>query len=285
MNKSDFTLFFSLPLDETDWQNLAASQVKRVMLPFSVATPDTLSRFAQMGLRVVLRVEEGSYGDPSAGGRIAQGVIAARSHAVIDAVIIGTEPDAGPDWTFGSRNWGQERAFAHRSAFDRVRHALQFARIRAISPGWTTRSVTEDDPPQPGRTSWREIMSGPEILQDGTRSFGYQDADGCGVHFYQYRLVSAVDELRFKFYLKEQAELWHKPLWIDEVNIDNGDPLTRMRACIAMADMLVSGPFATGPRVAMFCPFVSNGDAHGWSPGYLMRDPACYTELGAWLRN
>jgi hypothetical protein len=284
MQKSDFTLFFSLPLDNHDWQNLALSRVSRVMLPFQLAIPQTLQRLRQMNVRVVLRVEEGSYDATDAPARIVQGAQAARAIADLDAVIVGVEPEGGLNWGYGSPSWGQSRAYAHRWNFDKVRIALQQAGIRAISPGWTMRSISEDEAPQPGRIAWREIVSLPQTLPGGMQSSGYQDADGCGIHFYQYRFASVVDALRLKFFLKQAAEMWHKPLWIDEINIDNGDPLTRMTACIAMADLLVNTNFSSGLRVAMLCPFVSNGDGIGWNPGYLMRDSACYAALGSWIQ-
>jgi hypothetical protein len=154
-------------------------------------------------------------------------------------------------------------------------------RAGLLPDGHKARSISEDDPALPGAVSWREIC----CLPDDRGEFGYNNADGFGSHIYCYGWDGPVDELRFKFTLKWHCSLGHKPIWIDEVGIGNGaTALEKMRAYIEIAQILVSEPI--GRRVMMLCPFVSNGDPGvppAWDPRYLMRDPACYTELGRWM--
>jgi hypothetical protein len=254
------------------------------MLPFGFAFPQTLTELKNRDIRVVLRVEEGAYNDDAGAAAVVQGAVVARSLCDLDAVIIGCEPDVGVDFGFASPTWAQQAAYAHRRNFDRARLLLQSAGIQVISPGWLMRSISEDEPPQPGRAVWREIMSLPQDLPGGSRSFGYLDADGSGAHIYQYSWTWPVDMLRFKFAVKHASEMWHRPLWIDEANVNTGPPLQRMAACLNMADLLVSPGFDAGSRVVMFCPFVSNGNGVGWDIRYLLRQRECYQMLGNWMQ-
>lgn len=64
-------------------------------------------------------------------------------------------------------------------------------------------------------------------------------------------------------------------------NINHGTALERMRVCIEVAQLLITHPL--GKRIVGFMPFCSNGDGLGWPVGYLMRDPAAYAALGAWM--
>jgi hypothetical protein len=135
------------------------------------------------------------------------------------------------------------------------------------------RSISEDDPPQPGEATWSEITR----LQ-------YDACDGNACHLYTYNWTGPIDELRVKFALQRFATERHKMLWVDELGVNSGTPIERMRAYIDIAQMLVSEP--VGRRVTMLCPFVCNGNPGNppsWSPGYVLTDPACYAELGAWL--
>jgi hypothetical protein len=132
------------------------------------------------------------------------------------------------------------------------------------------RSISEDEPPQPGQYTWAEILR-----------LSYDKAQGNAVHLYTYNWQTLVDIFRVKFAMKHYEGMWHQPVWIDEVNINSGTPVARMNACIAIATMLITHPL--GRRVVSFCPFVSNGDGVGWPIGYLMRDPQAYDALGAWM--
>jgi hypothetical protein len=137
MQKSDFTLFFTMPLDAQDWSNLAASHVTRVMLPIEYADTTTLDRLRGMGVRVVLAVGETAYYDDLAPNRIRNQVAAAASHASVSAVQVGREPEVAYGLNDGSPTWGQqEHAYEHRRRFDAVRRQVQGLGVRVVSPGW-----------------------------------------------------------------------------------------------------------------------------------------------------
>lgn len=280
--KHKFGLFFSLPLDPQDWLNLQASSVCLVMLPLEFADNQTLDRLKGMGVRVVLRVNESDYYDDLAPGRIRNHVFTANQHCPVAAVIVGNEPDHPLDWRYGSNTWGQEWAYLHRRRFDAVRLALQAIAAKVVSPAVTMRAITEDDVPQPGRTTWREIM----CLPDEAKRQGYLEADGNGVHLYQHAWDGPVNMWRVKVALREYEELWHQPLWIDEVGVVSASgSVARMQAYIDIAEMLLSHPL--GWRVECLIPFVANGspgNPPSWPPQYLMRDPQAYALLGAWMR-
>ena len=288
--KQRFGLYFSMPLDAQDWQNLAASRVKLVMLNLEFADAATLQRVAGMngGVKVILRVQEGRYYDELARARIRQLVLAARQSCGVEAVIVGNEPEHPFGWEYGSPSWGQDYAYRHRQAFDAMRVMLQREGVRVVSPATTMRSISEHEAPQPGRVTWREIM----CLPDATGGYGYLSADGCGVHLYAYGWQGPVDELRLLFALKQQAELWHRPLWIDEVGVADrhSSQMDKMRAYINNGEILMARRDGrqqpTGARVECLIPFVSNGvpgDPPAWMPQFLLRDHACYQELGRWM--
>lgn len=288
--KDRFALFFSLPPDERDWQNLAASRVRLVMLPLSLAAirMDIVARLKQAGCRLVLRVEEGTYRDAASAARIGGEVAAVSAVCQVEATVAGVEPENGVHMIYGA-DWEKVRAYEHRNAFDRLRVALQLRGLRVIAPGWTKHSISEDDPPMPARTTWREICTMPQYSEhDRNRmSFGYHSADGVGWHEYQHGWHGFVDELRLKFSLKQAQELWHLPIWIDELGVNSGTQVERMRAYIDIAEMLLT--HRLGQRVELLTPFVSNGDPgpppYHWNPGLLLTDPACYRLLGDWMQS
>lgn len=288
--KQRFALFYSLPLDPQDWQNLAASHVKLAMLMLPFADATTLRRMRDMGIRVVLRVPEEAYYEDSAPTHIKDGVLAAMQSCPVEAVLIGNEPDAAQDLGYGASTFGQPFAYAHRRRFDAVRSVLQGVGIKVISPALIMRSISEDEAPAPGQASWREIL----CLPDENKEYGYLEADGNACHIYGYGWDGPVDELRFKFAVKIAATLWHKELWIDEVGMTGKyTQLEKMSAYIDMAEILLSvqsdgKQHPLGRRVNLLCPFVSNGspgDPPAWSPGFLIRDPKAYELLGQWIRS
>lgn len=270
MKKQDFALFYSLPLDGLDWQNLAASHVKRVMLLLPFCDTTTLDRLNSMGVRLIIRVPEDAYYDIGAPVSIREQVRAISRHIGIAGVVVGNEPDNAFSFEDGAPTWGADYAYAHRDAFDRVRDLLQREGFPVVSPGLTMRSISEDEPPQPGQYTWAEILR-----------LSYDKAHGNAVHLYTYNWLSIIDQSRVKFALKHYEGMHHMPIWIDEININSGTPLARMTACIAIANLLLTHEL--GKRVVSFCPFVSNGDGNGWPIGYLLRDPACYQLLGQWM--
>lgn len=282
MKKSDFSLFFSSPLDPPDWHNLDTSGVGRVMLPLNLATAATLDGLKARGVRVVLRTDEDYYSD-DAPSRIRGLLRRAQQRAEVEAVIVGVEPENAQTLTYGAGTWGQQWAYVHRKRSDAVRAALQGLGVKVISAGWTMRSISEDEAPQPGKVTWREIVTASEAGVGGRADFGYNDDeyDGAGCHIYQYGWQSFVDVVRLKFALKEAQSLFHKPLWIDELGISSGGQLQRMAAYLDIATMLLTHPL--GERVEMLCPFISNGNGIGWDPGFLMTDPACYRLVREWL--
>jgi hypothetical protein len=273
MIKQDFTLFFSLPLSEKDWANLSTSRVSRVMLPLGLADQATLGRLAAQNIRVVLRVEEGRYGNDIGRQQVKNQVVAAGGIAKVSAVIVGCEPEGAVSFEYGAASWGQDVAYAHMRDLGLMTQLLKHAGFVVVSPGWRMRSISEDDQPQPGEATWSEITR----LQ-------YDACDGNACHLYTYNWTGIVDELRVKFALQRFAWGRHKLMWLDEVGVNSGTPIERMRAYIDIAQMLLSGP--VGRRVTMLCPFVCNGNPGippSWSPGYVLSDPQCYVELGAWL--
>ena len=280
-SKGRFGLFFSLPLDAQDWQNLAVSRVKLVMLMLDFADSATLQRLRGMGCRVVLRVNEDSIYNDEAPRRVLNSVYTAMQSCPVEAVLVGNEPDAAQDFRYGANTWGQEFAYVVRRRFDNIRLSLQSVGIKVVSPALIMRSISEDEAPAPGRVTWREIMT----LPDGN-GVGFQDADFNGCHLYGYGWDGPVDEIRWKFALKHNAELWHKELYIDEVGITgNHTQVEKMRAYIEMGEILLHNR-GLGSRVNFLCPFVSNGDPGNppsWSPGFLIRDPRAYEVLGQWI--
>lgn len=275
MDKSAFCLFYSLPLDAQDWASLTASHVKRVMLMLPFADQATLARLNSMGVSVTLRCPEDAYYDDLAPLRIRNAVQACASVCKVDAVIVGVEPESEFDFTYGSPTWGAERAYAHREAFTRVMTALKAAGFAVASPGWRIRAITEDDPPQPGEAQWAEICR----LQ-------YDRADYNAVHIYEHAWDGPVNEWRFKTTLRELEKQWHKMLLIDEIGINHGTQIERMRGYLDIAQLLLTHPL--GKRVAMLCPFVANGNPGNppsWSPNYVIRDPAAYTLLAHWIQS
>lgn len=294
-DKRRFALFFSMPLSAQDWLNLAASKVSLVMLPLAYADAATLRRLSGLGIRVIIRLTEDDYYDDFAPARIKKLVVAAAALCSIDAVIIGVEPDSGFVLSYDSKDWGQSRAYEHRRRFDAVRRALGGLGIAIVSPGYrlavtlTTgalgRAISEDDPPAAGFRDWIAICT----LPDRNNEFGYDEADGNGVHIYLYDWAGVVDELRSLIDGRWYTTLLHKPIWIDEIGVGNGhtSDTEKMRAYIAIAEILLSRKNARqhplGARTELLCPFVSNGVPDGWPAYFLLDDPAAYVELGTWL--
>lgn len=274
--KDKFALFFSLPMTEADYANLDASGVKLVMLPMSLANnfPDMLWKLAQRNVKVVIRVEEQDYYNDNAPTRILITLNKLSTLIPIVAVICGVEPENGINFEYGSPEWAGS-VWEHKRRFDAVCTTLQNNGYRVVSPGWTSRAISEDDKPQPGSTTWDEIL----------RS-SYNAAFGNGGHIYEYGFDGPVDMIRFKTTLREIQRVRHKPIWLDEVGVSGGDALYRMRAYIEIADMLLT--HRLGNRVEMLCPFISGGDPGNppvWPAGFLMKDIRAYQLLGAWMRS
>jgi hypothetical protein len=273
--KDKFTLFFSMPLDAQDWANLNASGVKRVMLPFEMATADQIGMFAEAGKRTILRLNEHEYYDDAMPTTIAARLAWYRSMFgdSIEALVCGVEPEHETDLSYDAPTWHQERAREHAHRVDRVRAEVQPLGIKVVSPGWTMRGISETDTLQPGEMAWRELCAPT-----------YHQCDGCGFHLYTYNWLSVVDSLRVYFALQKACVFWHKPIWLIEVGVGSSGPVERMQAYLDIANILLDPALPFSKRVEMFCPFVSNGTGEAWDRGYLLKDPACYDLLSHWMR-
>jgi hypothetical protein len=272
VRRDAFTLFFSMPLDATDFRNLNLSGCKRVQLPHRIALSNMamLAHLASLQKRVIIRLEEPDiYEVPPATFRSQLQAIV--NVITVDAVILGNEPDVGHDWEFGAPDWGQEWGWHHAARLNILIDVLDGMPFKLVSPAWMNRSISEDDPPMPGRCTWREIVARV-----------YNKCDANGGHIYEHAWNWPVDHLRARYKLKQLQEYLHKPIYLDEFNISEGTQVERMRACISMADLLLTHKL--GDRVEMFSPFVSNGLGNAYDPGMVMREEACYRLVGEWMR-
>ncbi len=271
-------LFFSLPLDEVDWRNLERSGARRVMLDFYIsATDTTLKELQRRGYGVILRLN-----DQDASTRDLRELWSElqRKKGIcpnIDTVIIGNEPDVGLDFKYNSTGWyGEERAWPHAQRVQKLIDMLAGPGWKLVTPGWECHVKSEDDPPHPGVVSWRDYCA--EAYQD------YRVA-GHGAHLYAYAFKSIVDEIRVKWQLRELKERFHRgPIYLDEVGFASGDSEARMRQFVAFLGLLAGSP-GMMDRVALIVPFVSNGTGQHYEPQWVLRSPASYDLLGAFLRD
>lgn len=276
-SKTDFTLAWFAPPDQQDFANLVASHVQRVMMPYQLAyqNRDLLTRLMSMGRHLIVRTEQ-DYVGPT--WDIAVGLNAIRRVIPVDAVIFGTEADNGVDFRFGAPDW-QEKAPQSAARVWALMQAVRMgvSGLTTVAPAmtWPPEMISEDGTPQPGRTSWQDIVRLP-----------YDSADGVASHC-GYVLGwdgNAVNEWRFKVGLKREVETWHKPLWIDECTYPTDNDVAQMRCAIDEADIIMAGECKD--RVRMLCPFISTGFVNGsWDKKYIIRDPAAYTLLGEWMQS
>src|SRR6266516_2836918 len=92
MRREDFALFWSLPPDAQDWDNLTISGVKRVQLVAAFADAATVTRLGSMGVRCTVRLDEPDYADDLARARQRAVLSALRPLDMVDTVMIGVEP-------------------------------------------------------------------------------------------------------------------------------------------------------------------------------------------------
>lgn len=280
-------LFFSMPLTGNpdplkpsgDWYNLYVSGVRRVMLDMYVsATDEVLSILNKRGYSVILRVNQAD-ADSKAPTQVASDLRdKKKTYPCIDWVILFNEPDlVAKNMQYGSPDWMLSAAHVHQSRFSVMAKACAaVGGVRIATPGWLSRTKTEDDPPQPGVTSWERICA-PAYEQDGVQ--------GHARHIYLYGFGSEVDTFRIRWQLREAKEPFHAgPILIDEIGCDHLGPLERMRQFIEIMKYLEPRP-ALLNRVALICPFVSNGTGKGYPPEYVMSAPQCHEELGAWVKS
>ncbi|HKP51287.1 MAG TPA: hypothetical protein VJ183_01400 [Chloroflexia bacterium] len=304
MNRDAFTLFFSRPLQRAsettdghdDWANLDRSKVKQVMFPFGMAAlglsspgdhraeQETLQGFAQRGLRLVLRMnpQDCERTDPNTARQVIQ-------QSGARAVIVHNEPDWDPV-RFGMKwgdDWGNNNPNAARAYAEMLRRwgqALSNLGVQLVAGALAMREWSGNTPALPGQIAWREWLA--PVINDL-----YQ---GWGAHYYNYdwpvgnptpwaSVELDVNIGRFASWLHWWSSLSHRPIWIDECNLDRGPntPISqefRMRACLGKAAFCER--HERGSRVAMFAPFVSNGFGNAYPPGMVMTDPVCYD----WVR-
>lgn len=285
MLRSYFALFWSLQPSAQDWQNLTVSRVRRLLLPYSLAMhdPALCQELSRREYTYIVRLLGEDY-DVGRQWICAQNLADLRVLAPgMEAVILGNEPDHGYIWRYGSLDWGHEAAQRHAYTMSAMRRALERVPVPAISAAWTMRghSMGEagGDLPLPGMISWREHTN-----------YAYTACDGNAAHFYAHDWITQGDGRnagmeRFVRWLAWQQTLHHKPLWLDEVGINSGTQVERMRGYIQMADFLTRGRL--GERVELFCPFISVGDPGepdpAWDRRYLITDPRCYELLGEFM--
>lgn len=287
-------LFWSLPPDKQDWANLEASGVQRVMLDFYVSATDaTLRELQHRQFGVILRLNDHDAGTVPI-DKLRRDLEQKRwACPNIDVLILGCEPEVGIDMRYGSPGWdGAERAWPHAQRVADLAEALAMPKLQLVTPGWECRVKGEDDVPQPGVVSWRDYCG---------EAYQHHNIAGHGTHIYGYGFKSQVDEHRVKWLLRGAKERFHRgPIYIDEVGFASGGPAQRMEQFVAFLRWLQNdlhdpqrikaGRPPLLERVALICPFVANGnplDAHGnkvWDPNWLMRDPASYALLGAFVR-
>jgi hypothetical protein len=330
-NASMFTLFFAGETEEIltppDWQNLKKSLAPQVMLFWDHAKPEVLKRLndihrhnpytgRQEPLRILLRLDNS---DCSRDTGLLQDQLRDKiEDANITAVFAGNEWDNAFDFRWhppsgAPADWGNQPRPGEMSPIEivarRVLHvaeALEDMGVEIISPGFTARGYTEDDAPDPGLHTWRELMA--PVM------YGYDSpVTGNGVHFYDggwwvkdpeppelgkpitheevlawgnalagARVATSTNVSRFMQAVRFWSGFHHHLTYWDEVNTFNSGmtELEHMEACLGKSKLLIHhvNPegYHLGERVAMLCPFVANGIPNQWPAQYLMRSAAAY---------
>src|SRR5687768_3902807 len=113
MRREDFALFWSLPPDLQDWDNLTVSRVRRVQLVASFTDQPTIARLASMGVRCTVRLDEADYATGDARLRSRDRIGTLLPLGAIDTVMVGVEPENAFNFRFGSPTWGQHAALDH----------------------------------------------------------------------------------------------------------------------------------------------------------------------------
>src|SRR5262245_16699679 len=171
--RSDFTLHFSLPLDQVDWQNLRLSRVSAVMLAGIAATQEVVQRLRNEGINhITVRLSNDDVW--SADKRKAWADELARLR--VEAVVLGTEPDNAYDLRYG-HPWGEASAFARVTDIHQAHLEIKekAPHIQTVSPALTYRGHYRDwrEGVQPGRYTWLEILR-----------LSLDECDLCGLHLY-----------------------------------------------------------------------------------------------------
>lgn len=322
---SMFTLFYPEPPDGdngVDMTNLRESKVKRVMLLFGAARNlQWLDRYR--GFELVLRLQDEDLRNPYECQEVLRRAVTHGARIV--AVIVGNEIDANYDLRWRLPNgdpadWGnvgkpgEPSSLARRVdevvvAADNLEDVAAWAGITLVSPAYIMRGYTEDDAPDPGLHTWRELSA--------WAYYGYNSAiKGNAVHFYDdgwrvpdppgedehnpwtpagwqdyahrlaaARVATATNIQRWMQAVRFWSGYHHHLTWWDEVSCHgaNLSANERMWTVTSKAEMLIThrNPegYVLGERVAMFCPFVSNGTGKNYPAQYIMRDKDAYTTV------
>lgn len=297
-------LHFSMPLSEEDRANYDRAHACRVMMPFWLAYRDWLSHptdnsllfLRSRGAELTLRIEEPRVEEGISGYYTVQGstdIVNALSdllHAgiMVEAVVIGNEPEGEFDLKRGSASWGNQRtvafplmggrAEAHALAVSRLHAKIMQARlpVKVVSPGWALHNRTVPRAPAlPGRGTWYRWTGD-----------AYDECHGNGAHLYLDNYLSEEDQNRALWQLHLEEERCHKPIWLLEVGVF-AEGQNQMYRMLAYQDLLMQlldpRNGGHGGALAAYCPFVCNGTGLGWKAQYLLTEPLVYNTLGTFL--
>lgn len=328
-NASRFTMFYPDAMSAEDMVNFKRSLSPQIMLFWDQATPDALKRLSQVvrhnpytgkdePVRVLLRLGEEAFNRDA--GKLQDEAYDKTAAGKVTTAFMGNEIDAPFSLRWHDRNgqsvdWGNTNGRGEMSPLNqRVNKVLRAAGAldgvidNLISPGYIMRGFSEDDAPDPGLYSWRELSA--HVY------YGYgSPINGNGVHFYDYgwwlrdpaEPVPAKVNADGNLYLEhEAAEHWanalvgarvatwtnvsrfmhsvrfwsgfhHHLCYWDEVNTFNSalSEAEHIEACIGKSKLLIHHKngegYQLGERVAMYCPFTFNGIPNAYPAQYIMR--------------
>ena len=270
----------SLPLD-VDWQNLRTSGVTRMQLDWRIASDELLRQLQDAGVReVAVRLWATDY-DRESARRSTRDLVASKQRLGVKYVILGREPENGFDMRYGSRSWGGPEAFSEANNAHAMYTLLFPLGVKVVSAAFTYRAHYRD---------WNSAASPQGGLQPGVYVWTEETRMLCDEVDYNGFHWGGADGTAYDIGERMRVSLWeaqarhHKPLFIDEVAIDRGDPVFRMTTYLHLATLLMESdrtkPFGgSGERVEWLCPFISAGDPGNppqWPPDQILRDPRCY---------
>lgn len=339
---SMFTGFYPGGIPAEDMAKFKRSLMPQVLLFWDQATPELLRELNQIlrhnpvtgkdePIRVWLRLDNP---DLNRNPGILQGQLYNKLDAGdVRGVFVGNERD--DPWSFRwhdragkPADWGNrptepgEPSPLMRLAAQvlKTAEALDELVPHIISPGFRMRGFTEDDAPDPGLHSWRELMA--PVL------YGYDSPiNGNGVHFYDYdwwvkdppmptpiklnedgnlyleieeagrwanalvgaRVATWTNVSRFMQAVRFWSGFHHHLTYWDEVNTGNSrlTEQEHIEACIGKHKLLLHHQngegYRLGERVAMYCPFTFNGIPNAWPAQYLMSSMATAETVRAHL--
>ena len=322
-----FTLAFPEPMDSQDRENFARSAAPNVQLWWGSSGADsgTLGWLGQREVRapwgiepvrIVMRIDEQDWHwYAHTPGKFSSDMAARQSlsNGRIVAVILGNEPEPPGDglrWRqadgYRVEDWGNQgspsRIELYRVGLANMVRELASWNVQVVAGAYAQHGYTEDDAPDPGLFTWRELMlpitnrlhgHGAHYYGGGwwVRDPEQPDANGQfnpqAWREYARRLVGArlatqTNVNRFKHWVRFMSGFHHVPVWIDELNVTNGSmsQLEHMEAVIGASKLLAHARnpegYLLGERVAMLAGFTSNGLANHYPVQHIMRDPRCY---------